>query len=207
MSAQRQSKHNNEQGGLSTRTELDAFTLASWESATAAAGGLSVLLVELDDFGRFCDNYGTEAGEVLVRRASSVIRTERGGGRGSRRKAGSGRIPDHSAGRHTGCGADSGGTHPAGDTRPGNSPSRLHSIQLCDRQCRRGLLQAAAGRLAGDVDRSGRQCPVVGQTPRAQPHCRVRFEPREWSRHGRFAVTASRLIPNGFATLNNNRIL
>ena len=75
MSAQRQSKDKNEQGGLSTRTELDAFTLASWESATAAAGGLSVLLVELDDFGRFCDNYGTEAGEMLVRRASAVIRT------------------------------------------------------------------------------------------------------------------------------------
>ncbi len=75
MSAQPQSKDNNEQMGLSTRTELDAFTLASWESATAAAGGLSVLLVELDDFGRFCDNYGTEAGELLVRRASTVIRT------------------------------------------------------------------------------------------------------------------------------------
>jgi two-component system chemotaxis family response regulator WspR len=75
MTPQPQPKNSNEPTGLFTRTELDAFTLASWESATAAAGGLSVLLVELDDFGRFCDNYGTEAGELLVRRASTVIRS------------------------------------------------------------------------------------------------------------------------------------
>lgn len=75
MTAQPQSKDKNEPVGLSTRPELDAFTLASWQAATAAAGALSVLLVELDDFGRFCDNYGTEAGELLVRRAGTVIRT------------------------------------------------------------------------------------------------------------------------------------
>ena len=74
MPAQPQSEKIDEQGGLSTRTELDAFTLATWESASAVSGALSVLVAELDDFGRFCDNYGTEAGELLVRRASAVIR-------------------------------------------------------------------------------------------------------------------------------------
>ena len=54
--------------------ELDSFTLATWESATARAGALSVVLVELDDFERYCDNYGPEAGEVLLRRISAVIR-------------------------------------------------------------------------------------------------------------------------------------
>ena len=54
--------------------ELDSFTLATWESATADAGALSVVLVELDDFERYCDNYGPEAGEVLLRRISAVIR-------------------------------------------------------------------------------------------------------------------------------------
>jgi diguanylate cyclase (GGDEF)-like protein len=74
MTPQPHPRELHEHTGLSTRTELDAFTQASWESATAAAGALSVLLVELDDFGRYCDNYGTEAGELLVRRASAVIR-------------------------------------------------------------------------------------------------------------------------------------
>lgn len=74
MTAQTQPGSIDEQTGLSTRTHLDTFTLASWESATAAAGALSVLLLELDDFGRFCDNYGTEAGELLVRRAGAMIR-------------------------------------------------------------------------------------------------------------------------------------
>ena len=35
---------------------------------------MSVVLVELDDFERYCDNYGQEAGEVLLRRAGTVIR-------------------------------------------------------------------------------------------------------------------------------------
>jgi two-component system chemotaxis family response regulator WspR len=54
--------------------QLDAFTAATWESATAVSGAMAVVLVELDDFGRYCDNYGTEAGEMLLRRASAVIR-------------------------------------------------------------------------------------------------------------------------------------
>ncbi len=61
--------------GLTSGHDLDALTQASWESATATAAALSVLLVELDDFGRYCDNYGPEAGELLVRRAASVIRS------------------------------------------------------------------------------------------------------------------------------------
>jgi len=60
--------------GLATGQCLDALTQASWESATAAADVLAVLLVELDDFGRYCDNYGPEAGELLIRRAAAVIR-------------------------------------------------------------------------------------------------------------------------------------
>jgi two-component system, chemotaxis family, response regulator WspR len=48
--------------------------LSAWESATAAAGAMSVVLVELDDFERYCDNYGPEAGEALLRRAGAVIR-------------------------------------------------------------------------------------------------------------------------------------
>jgi two-component system, chemotaxis family, response regulator WspR len=63
-----------EHTGLSTRNHLDTFTLATWESAAAASDPLSVVMVELDDFGRYCDNYGTEAGELLIRRASGVIR-------------------------------------------------------------------------------------------------------------------------------------
>lgn len=60
--------------GLLTGAPLDSYTLATWESATVGAGALSVMLVELDDFERYCDNYGPEAGEVLVRRISAVIR-------------------------------------------------------------------------------------------------------------------------------------
>ena len=60
--------------GLLTGAQLDSFTLATWESATVGAGALSVMLVELDDFERYCDNYGPEAGEVLLRRVSAVIR-------------------------------------------------------------------------------------------------------------------------------------
>jgi two-component system chemotaxis family response regulator WspR len=74
MTAQPQPGKIDEQTGLATRSQLDDFTLATWDSATAAAGALSVVLVELDDFGRYCDNYGTEAGELLLRRASAVIR-------------------------------------------------------------------------------------------------------------------------------------
>jgi two-component system chemotaxis family response regulator WspR len=60
--------------GLATGDHLDAVTCATWESATAASGALSVLWVELDDYGRYRDNYGMEAGELLVRRAGAVIR-------------------------------------------------------------------------------------------------------------------------------------
>ena len=60
--------------GLLTGAHMDSFTLATWESATAGAGALSVMLLELDDFERYCDNYGPEAGEVLLRRMSAVIR-------------------------------------------------------------------------------------------------------------------------------------
>ncbi|HTV78925.1 MAG TPA: diguanylate cyclase [Steroidobacteraceae bacterium] len=60
--------------GLITGAHLDSFTLATWEAAAAGAGVLSVMLVELDDFGRYCDNYGAVAGEALLRRVSTVIR-------------------------------------------------------------------------------------------------------------------------------------
>ena len=60
--------------GLVSGNQMDAFTLASWESATAAADVLSVVLVELDDFERYCDSYGPEAGEALLRRMGAVIR-------------------------------------------------------------------------------------------------------------------------------------
>lgn len=55
-------------------TDLDSFTQATWESATVGGGALSVILVELDDFERYGDNYGPEAAEVLLRRTSAVIR-------------------------------------------------------------------------------------------------------------------------------------
>jgi diguanylate cyclase (GGDEF)-like protein len=55
--------------------QLDSFALATWESATAGGDVLSVVLVELDDFARYCDNYGPEAGEVLLRRMAAVIRS------------------------------------------------------------------------------------------------------------------------------------
>jgi diguanylate cyclase (GGDEF)-like protein len=74
MTPQPQPGSIDEHTGLSTRNHLDAFTLATWDSAAAAADALSVVMVELDDFGRYCDNYGTEAGELLIRRASAVIR-------------------------------------------------------------------------------------------------------------------------------------
>jgi two-component system chemotaxis family response regulator WspR len=45
-----------------------------WESATSATGAISVVLVELDDFERYSDNYGPEAGEVLLQRTHAVIR-------------------------------------------------------------------------------------------------------------------------------------
>ncbi len=60
--------------GLFTGNQLDAFTLAAWESASVAAGVLSVILVDLDDFDRYCDSYGPEAGEALLRRMDAVIR-------------------------------------------------------------------------------------------------------------------------------------
>jgi diguanylate cyclase (GGDEF)-like protein len=60
--------------GLPTDHRLNAFTLATWESATSAAEAMSVVLVELDDYERYADNYGPEAGEVLLQRAHAVIR-------------------------------------------------------------------------------------------------------------------------------------
>jgi two-component system, chemotaxis family, response regulator WspR len=60
--------------GLVSGDQMDAFMLATWDSAIAAAGTLSVVLVELDDFERFCDSYGPEAGEALLRRMGAVIR-------------------------------------------------------------------------------------------------------------------------------------
>jgi len=60
--------------GLITGAHLDSFTIATWESATAVAGALSVVLVEVDDFERYGDNYGPEAGEALLRRVTGVIR-------------------------------------------------------------------------------------------------------------------------------------
>jgi diguanylate cyclase (GGDEF)-like protein len=60
--------------GLAPGGHLDAFTLATWNSATAACGALSVVLVEVDDFERYRDNYGPEAGVVLLRRMGAVIR-------------------------------------------------------------------------------------------------------------------------------------
>lgn len=59
---------------LATGDSLDALTLAAWECATVLSKALSVVLVELDDFERYCDNYGPEAGELLLRRADSLIR-------------------------------------------------------------------------------------------------------------------------------------
>jgi diguanylate cyclase (GGDEF)-like protein len=59
--------------GLPMGARLDAITLATWQSVTAAAGAMAVVLVELDDFERYCDNYGAQAGEMLLRRASAVI--------------------------------------------------------------------------------------------------------------------------------------
>jgi two-component system chemotaxis family response regulator WspR len=83
MTAQPPPGRIDEHTGLSTRNHLDSFTLATWDSATASAEALSAVMVELDDFGRYCDNYGTEAGELLVRRASAVIRAS-GGSAGER---------------------------------------------------------------------------------------------------------------------------
>jgi two-component system chemotaxis family response regulator WspR len=60
--------------GLPMGARLDAITLATWESVTAVSGAMAVVLVELDDFERYCDNYGAQAGEMLLRRASTVIR-------------------------------------------------------------------------------------------------------------------------------------
>jgi two-component system chemotaxis family response regulator WspR len=74
MTAQLQPGKIDDQWDLSPRDHLDACTQASWESATASAGAVSVVMVELDDFGRYCDNYGTEAGELLLRRAAAVLR-------------------------------------------------------------------------------------------------------------------------------------
>jgi|HubBroStandDraft_1064217.scaffolds.fasta_scaffold92254_2 diguanylate cyclase (GGDEF)-like protein len=59
--------------GLPMGARLDAITLASWESVTAVSGAMAIVLVALDDFERYCDNYGAQAGEMLLRRASAVI--------------------------------------------------------------------------------------------------------------------------------------
>lgn len=59
--------------GLPTGDSLDALALATWESATTASGAMAVLVVELDDFERYCDNYGAEAGDLLLRRVSAVL--------------------------------------------------------------------------------------------------------------------------------------
>ncbi|HEV2701575.1 MAG TPA: diguanylate cyclase [Steroidobacteraceae bacterium] len=59
--------------GLPMGASLDALTLDSWESATTACGAMAVLLVELDDFERYCDNYGAAAGELLLRRVSTLL--------------------------------------------------------------------------------------------------------------------------------------
>jgi len=59
--------------GLISGAHINSFTQATWEAATARADALSVVLVELDDFERYCDNYGPEAGEALQRRTGAEI--------------------------------------------------------------------------------------------------------------------------------------
>ncbi len=59
--------------GLPTGARLEALTQDTWESATHASGAMAVLLVEVDDFERYCDNYGAEAGDLLLRRVSTVL--------------------------------------------------------------------------------------------------------------------------------------
>jgi diguanylate cyclase (GGDEF)-like protein len=73
--------------GLPMGGRLNAFTLSTWESAAAACGPPSLVLVELDDFERYCDNYGAEAGEMLLRRATAVLR-----GSGLKSADGAGRL-------------------------------------------------------------------------------------------------------------------
>ncbi len=60
--------------GLATGSYVNAFTETTWESATAVSGALSVLLVEVDDYERYCDNYGPEAGEMLLKRMGAMLR-------------------------------------------------------------------------------------------------------------------------------------
>jgi diguanylate cyclase (GGDEF)-like protein len=74
MTAQTQKVEVDVLTGLATAAHLEAFTLATWQSASAVSGALSMVLVELDDFPRYCDTYGQEAGEVLLRRTGAVIR-------------------------------------------------------------------------------------------------------------------------------------
>jgi diguanylate cyclase len=78
MTAQAQRAEFDVRTGLATAAQLDVLTVASWQSATAAAGALSMILVELDDFARYFDSYGHEAGEVLLRRTGAVIRASLG---------------------------------------------------------------------------------------------------------------------------------
>ncbi len=131
---------------------LDALTRATWEEATAASGALSVVLVELDDFGRYRDNYGPEAGELLVRRAGAVIRA-------------SGLSVNDRVGRHGAAGfliilpgATLDAAHIPAERvlrairDSGDSQSRLDGVQLRDGQHRRRLLPAAARGLHGDAD-------------------------------------------------------
>jgi two-component system, chemotaxis family, response regulator WspR len=56
------------------QADIDVLTPATWDRATAVGVALSVVLVEVDDFQRYDDNYGPEAAAVLLRRVGAVIR-------------------------------------------------------------------------------------------------------------------------------------
>jgi diguanylate cyclase (GGDEF)-like protein len=60
--------------GLSNRRAFDAHLGVAWERACQTRGSLALLLIDIDHFKAYNDNYGHQAGDLAIHRVGQVLR-------------------------------------------------------------------------------------------------------------------------------------